>query len=163
MSTRQKKVMFVALLSVLLLNSGASGDLLKGTMPDVSFLRLDGKRVSLPAITDKKVALVVFSAFYCDECSKLVKYLNKLEKRFKDKDFVLLTVISRENAEKLHKYKKEKRVGYTILSDPSGRFLREYRIYKFPTVKLFDKNKNLIYESMVPNKGKLNRLIEQNI
>jgi len=129
--------------------------------PEGTFTTLDGKTLRVADAARGKVLLIEFSALFCGECEKLVPYLNKLNKTFANKDFVLISIFSREKPKTLLAYKKKKRINHKILIDPSGRILRDYRIYKYPTIKLFDRSGKLIYESLVPNKNKLRQLISE--
>jgi len=125
------------------------------------FKTLDGKTLQIADAARGKVILVEFSGLFCSGCDNLVPYLNKLNKSFRNKDFILISIFSREKAKTLLAYKKKKRINYKIVIDPSGSILKNYRIYKYPTLKLFDRSGKLIYESLVPNKQKLRQLISE--
>jgi len=129
--------------------------------PAGTFKTLDGKSLHIADVARGKVTLIEFSALFCGECDKIAPYLNKLNKSFEKKGFVLISIFSREKVKRLLAYKKKKRINYKIVLDSSGRILRNYRIYKYPTLKLFDRSGKLIYESLVPNKKKLRKLIAE--
>jgi len=66
--------------------------------PEGTFTTLDGKTLRVADAARGKVLLIEFSALFCGECEKLVPYLNKLNKTFANKDFVLISIFSRENS-----------------------------------------------------------------
>lgn len=80
---------------------------------------MTGKKVSLSEFLGKKVVMLDFWATWCDICKKEMPYLVRTHNAWKDKGFVLLSIVlqSGSNVEDVKKIVRDKKINYPVLLD----------------------------------------------
>jgi len=115
--------------------------------PGFTLFNLKGKKVSLKDYRGK-VVLLNFMTTWCHWCRKEMPHLQKLYDRFKDRDFVIVSVFGdREGARVVGPFIKKS--GYTFsvssgLLDSTGRVAGIYRVTGTPTSYLIDRKGKII-------------------
>lgn len=111
--------------------------------PDFSLKRLNGSEVRLEDLRGKLVFLN-FWATWCPPCRAEMPSMEKLYTEFGDRDFVMLAVNLRENAERVATFKRRLELSFPILLDSDGTIGLTYGVRSIPTTYLIDQNGYLI-------------------
>lgn len=95
--------------------------------PDFTFKYLDGKTAKLSDFKGKTIMLQ-FTASWCSVCRKEMPFIESdIWKKHKDnKNFVLLGIDLKENAETVKKFQKSIGVTYPIVLDEQGKIFELY-------------------------------------
>lgn len=112
------------------------------TLPDLA-----GKTHRL-ADYQGKVVLVNFWATWCPPCRAEMPSMQRLKARMAGKPFVILAVNMAENEADIRDFLKEMKptkIDFTILMDPQGKTIKEWRVSVFPTSFIIDATGNLRY------------------
>jgi len=120
-----------ALLSVPLLLAWKSGD----QLPPLTGFNLEGQ---LPA-TAGKVVLIDFWASWCGPCKKSFPELDKLQRTFAGKDFLLLAVCVDEKAADMAAFLKAHPVGFAVVRDVQQQLVAAAGVESMPTSLLVDR------------------------
>ena len=138
---------FCLLILSLLLTSGCEGEELGsnttvskqgyGKAVLFSLLSLDGNLVRLEDLIGKKIILLDFSTIRCPYCSKIIPYLNVLNKYCEGK-LEIVSVYIDEQSFALKSYVQKHGVKYTVLLDTNGKVARQYGIIGVPTLFVLD-------------------------
>ncbi len=144
-----KKILLPLFLCIILSSCQSKGPI--GTAetgqkaPDFALADLNGKTVGLSDFNNK-VVLLEFWATWCPPCKTAVPELNELDKKFIDKDFVLLAISVDEgrNVDKrLSEFATDYGVIYKILiSDDITSKL--YRVTSIPVIYLLDREHKIV-------------------
>lgn len=109
---------------------------------DFALRDLNGKEWKLSELRGK-VALINFWATWCPPCRKEIPTLESLRSRFGKKGLVILGV-SDEDAAKLEKFAKERKVKYPLLRDPDGKVAELFGVEGIPKSFVYDRGGKLV-------------------
>lgn len=115
--------------------------------PDLTLPGLDGKDVSLRSLTGGKVALVDLWATWCAPCVAAMPHLDELYMRYKDQGFVVVGVMSDDNATKIGpKDVKKRGVSYPMLLDENAERVSCLwgPVMGFPSVVMVDREGKVV-------------------
>lgn len=105
---------------------------------DFTLTDLEGNKVSLKDFRGKKVYLN-FWATWCPPCRQEMPDLEKIHRKYKDKDLVVLAVNIGENKATVEDYIKSSNLTFTVLLDTDQRVAAEYRINSIPQSYFIDR------------------------
>jgi peroxiredoxin len=113
---------------------------------EIALPSVDGDTIRLSSFKGK-VVLLDFWASWCGPCRASNKAFTKLYPKYKDKDFVILSVSLDENSEAWKKAITKDKVTWPQVIDRGGweaNTARKWNIYALPTTYLIDKEGKLI-------------------
>jgi len=97
--------------------------------PDFTLQADDGREVSLSNYRGKKIALYFYPKDGTPGCTSEAMEFKDLIKEFEKENIVVLGV-SKDNIKSHQKFKKKHELPYTLLSDPEGKILNLYGVWK---------------------------------
>ena len=107
--------------------------------PDFTFPDLNGKPVSLSQFKGKVVFLNIW-ATWCGPCRIEMPAMEKLYRKFRKEDFVILAVsIDRMGKLVVGPFKEEMGITFPILLSPKGRIQSTYMVRALPSSFIIDK------------------------
>ena len=110
---------------------------------EISLLDIHDKRVTL-ADFKGKIVFLNFWTTWCPECRIEMPLMEKLHKRFKDKDFAMVAVNLREPATQVKKFFDKHKLTFTALLDSKGKIGSRFGIRAVPTTFILDKEGGII-------------------
>jgi peroxiredoxin len=117
------------------------------SVPDFTLKQLDGNSYNFSDVVGKKVVIIDFWATWCKPCKKLLKKLNIIHKKYKDK--VEILAISTDSASALssvESYIKSKGFTFTVLLDPDNNVVRVFNPSRqLPYTVIIDKKGNIAF------------------
>ena len=105
-----------------------------------------------------KVVLLNFWSFYCESCIYLNKNLQYLEKKFSNREMIIIDVISIKFLPDMSKQNiqhalKQYNITHPVIIDKKNLLCQFYNVYAFPTLVLIDPAGNFAgYISEIGNK-----------
>ena len=117
--------------------------------PDFRLKDLNGHEVTLKDHRGK-IVFLNFWATWCPPCREEMPSMEKLYSEFRDKDFIMLAIDLRENAEKVKRFKEKLKVNFPILLDIDGRVGLDYAIRAIPSTYLVDREGYIIGGALGP-------------
>lgn len=117
------------------------------SIPDFTLKDLDGKDVRLSDYKGKLLILDFFTTrcYYCvEEMPDMVEF----QKRYRDKDVVLLPVSIGESKESVQAFLKKHNLDTPVLLDEKGELMKIFGAYATPTHSFIDKNQLFMGNSM---------------
>ena len=99
------------------------------TAPDFALVSDEGKEVSLRDYPGKKVVLYFYPKDGTPGCTQEAKEFRDLAERFGEENAVILGV-SKDSVRSHQKFKEKHGLPFTLLSDPEGRALDLYGVWK---------------------------------
>lgn len=117
----------------------------------------------LTALSDYKgkVVLLDFWIFHCGACQEGVPKLNALQKKYKKKDFKLLTVNAADSEKLIKLFIKKTKPEFPILYN-GEEIAAKYGVFFYPTVVLLGKEGTVIYAGEF-DQTKIEELINRNL
>ena len=113
--------------------------------PELILKDLTNKIVDLSHLKDK-VVLVNFWASWCPPCVHEMPSMQRLQKHFSTKDFIILGVNMAEDKKTVEHFLKTKvDISFPILFDDKGEALKRWGVFAFPTSYIIDKAGNIHY------------------
>ncbi len=113
--------------------------------PELILKNLNNKKVDLKALKGK-VILVNFWASWCPPCVHEMPSMERLQKRFSTKTFMILGVNMAEDKKTVEHFLNSKvQVSFPILFDENGDALKRWGVFAFPTSYVIDKNGKIRY------------------
>ena len=115
--------------------------------PALALKDLEGKTHVLQDYRGK-VVLVNFWATWCPPCRAEMPSMQRLKTMMRDKPFAILAVDMAETEKEIRDFLKEfkdTKIDFTILLDPKGTALKEWKVHVFPTSFLVDAEGNIRY------------------
>ena len=106
--------------------------------PDFVLNDLDGRPVRLSDLKGK-VVLIEFWATWCPPCTMAIPELNALQRKYMDRDFVILSISTDEDISTVRSYVEENDVLFPVLFDDKN-VNSSYGVYTIPTVVIIDEN-----------------------
>lgn len=122
-------------------------DLSEGSpAPDFAFKTLDGKSYKLSAFRGKIVLLDIWG-LWCAPCVAEAPSLAQAYQKLKDKGFEIISLDQGDKIENLQKFIVEKQMNWTH-TQTDDEFISLYRIDRYPSYFLLDKDGKIISNSM---------------
>lgn len=106
--------------------------------PSFTLKDLNGNEVRLDDLRGKIVALN-FWATWCPPCREEMPSMEKLYRKFKDKDFIMLAIDMREDGRKVKAFKEKFGLSFPIPLDSNGAVGSDYGIRSIPTTYFIDR------------------------
>lgn len=103
----------------------------------------DNRQLSLDKLKGK-VILLDFWIKNCRPCVLSVPHLNKLQKKFENMDFELISINSYDSKEEVGKFFDKNKVNYPVLLN-GKEIATSYGVNAFPTFFIIDKSGKIIY------------------
>jgi len=97
--------------------------------PEFTLLADDGKKVSLSDYRGKKVVLYFYPKDGTPGCTREAVEFRDMVKEFDKEDAVILGV-SKDSVQSHQKFKRKHNLPFTLLSDPEGKVLDLYGVWK---------------------------------
>jgi len=97
--------------------------------PDFTLQADDGTEVSLGDFRGKKLVLYFYPKDETPGCTQEAMEFRDLIKKFEDEDIIILGV-SKDSVESHQKFKQRHNLPFTLLSDPEGKVLDLYGVWK---------------------------------
>lgn len=110
---------------------------------DFTLETIAGKQVSLSDYRGK-IVFLNFWATWCPPCRREAPSMEKLYRKFKDRNFIILAVSLRENSGKVSKFMRDNKLSFPALLDSKGKVGGQYGISSIPTTFFVDKNGKII-------------------
>lgn len=106
--------------------------------PSFALKDLNGNEVRLNDLRGK-IVLLSFWATWCPPCREEMPSMEKLYRKFKDKDFTMLAINLREDGRKVKAFKEKIGLSFPIPLDSNGAVGSDYGIASIPTTYLVDR------------------------
>lgn len=90
-----------------------------------------------------KIVFLNFWTTWCPDCRIEMPSMQKLHERFKDKDFVMITVSLKEPAQRVKEFFNQNRLTFIGLLDSNGEVGGRLGIRSIPTTFIIDRNGNI--------------------
>lgn len=110
---------------------------------EISLLDIHGNQVTL-ADFKGKIVFLNFWTTWCPECRFEMPLMEKLHKRFKDRDFAVVAVNLRESATRVKNFFDEYKLTFTALLDSKGKIGPRFGVRAVPTTFILDKDGGII-------------------
>jgi len=118
----------------------------KRKTPDFKLLDFKSKQLIQSEFLGK-VTLLNFWATWCPPCVEEVPSLNRLQKRYLNKPFELISIDYREQEEQLQQFMEKIEVDFPILMDITGQTSLNWKVFSFPSSFIIDKKGNIRYSA----------------
>jgi len=105
---------------------------------DFNLEDLGGNKVSLNNLSGK-IVLLNFWTTWCKHCVVEMADLDKLQKKYKYDQFVVVAINGGENKEKVKDFITQHNLSFTVLLDQTKKVFRRYRTFALPTTYLVDR------------------------
>lgn len=106
---------------------------------------LNGKTVSLDDFKGKKVFLN-FWATWCPPCKSEMPDIQKLYEENKNANFIIITVNTGDEKEKVIDFMKSNNYTFNVLLDINNELASKYNIFSIPTSFFIDKDGTIIHK-----------------
>lgn len=93
---------------------------------------------------DNKPILIYFWATWCPTCKIVSSNINQLSKSY---EVITIAVQSGSNKQ-IKSYLNSAKLSFNVVNDEEGFFSRKFNISAFPTILIYDKNKNLNFSEV---------------
>jgi thiol-disulfide isomerase/thioredoxin len=110
---------------------------------DFSLESISGAQVTSASMRGK-IVFLNFWATWCPPCRAEMPAIEKLSRKMKGKDFVVLALDIQEDSGTVESFLKEYGYTFPILLDSKGEVAAEYGVRNIPTTFILDKSGNLI-------------------
>jgi peroxiredoxin len=135
-------------------------DLPKFVVEDV-----DGDQFRFEDLIGKKVIVIDFWATYCIQCKPQLDVLEKLYKKYKEKDVevIIVSVDTPQNRSKVKPYFKARKYSFTVVLDTDSQISRAIKHSKgLPYTVIVDKEGKIVFKHKGYKKGE-EKLLEEKI
>jgi len=96
------------------------------------------------------VIFLNFWATWCIPCKKEMPDMKRLEEKFKDRAFVILTVNMQESSEKIKKFYADLNLSFETALDPDGKIFNMYKVNQLPVTYIIDKQGMVVARAVGP-------------
>jgi peroxiredoxin len=118
--------------------------------PDFSLPDLNGTVHSLSALRGRVVFLNLWTT-WCPPCRMEMPAMERLYRRFRDRDFVILAVSEdEEGASAVAPFVAELGITFPVLLDPEGRLSTRYGVTGYPETFIIDRNGHVVEHVIGP-------------
>lgn len=144
------------------------GSLLKNgdMVPEFKVTTLDGKEIATSELKGK-IILINFFATWCGPCMKELPEVQKqLWPKFKDKNFVMVSIGREHTKEELSKWNKKKGFTFPIAPDPKREVYSKFASQYIPRNFIVDKTGKIIWQGVGFDQKELDEMmktIEENL
>jgi peroxiredoxin len=122
--------------------------------PDFSLKDLNGKKVEMRQFKGK-VILINFWATWCAPCKEEMSSLEVLHQKFKEKNFILLTIsVDYGGIKSVREFMGKHRYTFPVLFDPKSEALDLFDVKGIPATFIIDKKGRMIGRAMGPRDWK---------
>jgi thiol-disulfide isomerase/thioredoxin len=118
-------------------------------MPAFSLTALDGRVIRSEHLRGK-IVLLNFWATWCGPCKDEMPALDRLQRHFDPKDFVLLTVTTELHREGIRTFMKHLGLGVPVLLDEDREVSGSFMIRGLPTTVLIGKDGKVVGRAVGP-------------
>jgi len=136
----------------------------KKKAPDFYLEGLHGEKVHLNALKGK-IIFLNFWATWCGPCKEEMPSMEALHQRYKERDFVFLTIsVDYGGPERVRKFIEKHHYRFPVLLDPTGKTLDLFEVNKIPATLILDKKGKMIGRVIGPrnwNSPEVSLLIDQ--
>ena len=116
---------------------------------EVKLKDLNGRPVSLSDFKGK-IVFLNFWTTWCYACRIEMQDMEKLQKKFKNKDFAMVTINLQESASQVKAFFKELKLTFTALLDSDGEVGAHFMITAIPTTFILNREGIIIGKVMGP-------------
>ncbi len=106
--------------------------------PALKLTDMDGKTHDLNDYRGK-VVLLNFWATWCPPCIKEIPSLGKLQQKFSQDDFIVLSVDMGESEEDVAMFLENFPADYPVMLDPQGTTVKDWKLRAYPTTFVIDR------------------------
>ncbi len=118
--------------------------------PDFRLEDLEGKKIGLKDFKGK-VVFLNFWATWCNPCKEEMISIERLHQKFKEKDFVFLTIsVDFEGRKPVKEFINKKNYTFIVLLDPKYEILDLYKVQRIPTTFIIDKTGKIMGQATGP-------------
>jgi len=119
--------------------------------PPVDFVLpdLQGRIISMSEFR-RKIVFLNFWTTWCYACIIEMPAMEKLHKKFRNRDFVMVAINLQESAEMVKQFFKDHKLTFTTLLDTKGLIGAEFGIRSIPTTFILDKDGRIIGKALGP-------------
>lgn len=118
--------------------------------PDFAVTDLDGRAVRLSALRGKVVVLNLWTT-WCPPCRDEMPSMERLYRRLRDRDFVLLAVSQDEEGKRVvEPFVRDLKVSFPVLVDPERQVGERYGVWGYPETFVIDRNGYLVERIIGP-------------
>lgn len=114
-------------------------------VPEFIVKTIDGKTVDIDKLKGK-VVLVNFFATWCRPCMEEMPNLEKLQHRFSDSDFVILSIGREHKLAELQLFNQSKEFTFNIAADPDRKIYELFAEKMIPRNYVVDKGGTICYQ-----------------
>jgi thiol-disulfide isomerase/thioredoxin len=114
-----------------------------------SLKNLDGRDIGLNDYRGK-IVFLNFWATWCPPCRAEMPSMERLHRKFKDRDLIILAIDVMEREKKVRAFKEEFELSFLILLDSDAKVGLSYAVRSIPTTYLVDRNGFLIGGALGP-------------
>ena len=118
-------------------------DMTGETVPDFLLKDVGGKPFRLSS-TRGKVVLLDFWATWCPPCRETMPVLEKLQRQFKDKGFIVVGVNVNDPMNKARDFVEKAGITYTIVMAEGGSVVDEFQAKGLPVMMIIDRDGKII-------------------
>jgi thiol-disulfide isomerase/thioredoxin len=120
------------------------------TLPSLNLEDLKGKKVDLKSFKGK-VIFLNFWATWCGPCKEEMPSIEALYQRFKDRDFIFLTIsVDYEGSKPVREFIEKNRYTFPVLVDQKSETLDIFEVTGIPTTFVIDKQGKLLGKAIGP-------------
>lgn len=116
---------------------------------EINLKDMNGNLVSISGFRGK-IVFVNFWTTWCPPCRLEMPSMEKLHKRLKDKDFVMVAIDLQESASRVKKFFKDFKLTFLALLDREGEVGTRLRVRNIPTTYILDKEGKIIGKAVGP-------------
>jgi len=113
---------------------------------DINLTDINGQQCILSEFKGK-IVFLNFWTTWCHECRVEMPSMEKLHRKFKGKDFAMISVNLQEPASRVKKFLQKYPLTFTILLDTKGKIAQQFGIRAIPTTYILDENGGIIGKS----------------
>ncbi|NOU59899.1 TlpA family protein disulfide reductase [Marinifilum caeruleilacunae] len=154
---------FIAIVAVsALFADNHQGSLLKTgeQVPEFSVTTLDGKEIAITELKGK-VVLINFFATWCGPCMKELPEVQKqLWPKFKDENFVMVSIGREHTKEELSKWNKKKGFTFPIAPDSKREVYSKFASQYIPRNFIVDKSGKIIWQGVGFDQKELDEMMK---
>ena len=120
------------------------------TLPNINLEDLKGKKVDLKDFKGK-VIFLNFWATWCGPCKEEMPSMEALYQRFKDRNFIFLTIsVDYEGSKPVREFIEKNRYTFPVLVDQKSETLDIFEVTGIPTPFVIDKQGKLLGKAIGP-------------
>jgi thiol-disulfide isomerase/thioredoxin len=107
---------------------------------------IDGRRYDSERFQDK-VVLLNFWATWCPPCVEELPSLNRLQRRYADRELRIVSIDFRETPEQMASFLQRTPVEFPVLMDGDGQVALNWQVFSFPSSFIIDRQGHIRYSA----------------